>query len=186
MFSDALRWAAFMPFVAASIMGLTWYRTGLIGSLWLSVGMIAGATGFMFVVALAVAGVREGVAALVNRADTRMDLGLTAKMGIAKTTILVALCLFVLSTFAVKAFSVPWSWTGDQIVFVVMYALVGVLAVVWGRVWWMGGYPLVKERWAAQMAAVEKTRSRYSGFAWPNVLLWTAIVATFAVILLLS
>ncbi|HLY07651.1 MAG TPA: hypothetical protein VKR31_18030 [Rhizomicrobium sp.] len=84
----------------------------------------------------------------------------------------VVLCIFFLALYWLKALSVPWTWTFDQVFAVALLLAVGLGGFQWGRIWWSGGYPAVKERVTLMGQQASLSRPK---FTLKTTLFWAVI-----------
>jgi hypothetical protein len=73
-------------------------------------------------------------------------------MGRAWTVVFWFTCIIavgVLISTSIKAFSVPWRWTQDQIAAVILWTIYGSAAFKWAIIWRRDGYSGVREKWKA-------------------------------------
>jgi hypothetical protein len=91
-----------------------------------------------------------------------------------------ALLAWQFAKTTVSAFSVPWSWALDQLLFV-FYVLCGAIVLgFWAFTWQRGGTEAVKARWAQRQqrmaAPLNKKAFRWSLVFWITVAIVLVII----------
>ena len=78
------------------------------------------------------------------------------------------------------AFSVPWSWTLDQCLFVFFIMCAAFVLGFWAFLWQRGGTAAVKERWALIQQRRDAPLNK-KAFRW-SLVFWIAIAVVLVVI----
>jgi hypothetical protein len=68
---------------------------------------------------------------------------------------------FYFLNIALGAFSTPWAWTSDQLLFAVLCSVWIAVLAVWGTIWARGGTEAVKERWALMQKQSPRSKKSF-------------------------
>ena len=73
---------------------------------------------------------------------------------------------------AIRALSVPWTWTANQIFVLVWGAIIVFGIVTWGNVWRAGGWSAVRARWQLVQTQSQEMRS---GLKFKAIMFWIIV-----------